>query len=66
VCVVSTRQETFNLIYAIMLAFKPFLRFIDIIRANCSSLFFFSYWGEIESTGYCGHYWPIVPAPDDR
>jgi hypothetical protein len=22
--------------------------------------------GETESTWYCGHYWPIVPAPDDR
>jgi hypothetical protein len=21
--------------------------------------------GETESTGYCGHHWPIVPAPDD-
>jgi hypothetical protein len=21
--------------------------------------------GETESTWYCGHYWPIVPAPDD-
>jgi hypothetical protein len=20
----------------------------------------------LESTWYCGHYWPIVPAPDDR
>jgi hypothetical protein len=24
-----------------------------------------SEWGETESTGYCGHYWPIVPAPGD-
>jgi hypothetical protein len=23
-------------------------------------------WGETESTWYCGHYWPIIPAPDDR
>jgi hypothetical protein len=22
--------------------------------------------GETESTWYCGHYWSIVPAPDDR
>jgi hypothetical protein len=22
--------------------------------------------GETESTWYCGHYWPIVPTPDDR
>jgi hypothetical protein len=27
---------------------------------------FCSSWGETESTWYCGHYWPIVPAPDDR
>jgi acyl-CoA synthetase (AMP-forming)/AMP-acid ligase II len=26
----------------------------------------FSGWGETESTWYVGHYWPIVPAPDDR
>jgi hypothetical protein len=23
-------------------------------------------WGESESTWYCGHYRPIVPAPDDK
>jgi hypothetical protein len=28
-----------------------------------SVFFFYSYWGETE---YCGHYWSIVPAPDDR
>jgi hypothetical protein len=30
--------------------------------------FFFSFsgWGETESTWYVGHFWPIVPAPDDR
>jgi hypothetical protein len=22
--------------------------------------------GETESTWYCGHYWPVVAAPDDR
>jgi hypothetical protein len=22
-------------------------------------------WDETECTWYCGHYWPIVPAPDD-
>jgi hypothetical protein len=27
---------------------------------------YYSYWGETESTWYCSHYWPIVPAPDDR
>jgi hypothetical protein len=25
-------------------------------------LLFFS-WGETELTWYCGHYWPIIPAP---
>jgi hypothetical protein len=29
-------------------------------------LFLFCSWGETESTWYCGSYWPIVPAPDDR
>jgi hypothetical protein len=31
-------------------------------------LFFFSFsgWGETESTWYVGHFWSIVPAPDDR
>jgi hypothetical protein len=28
--------------------------------------FSFSGWGEIESTWYVGHCWPIVQAPDDR
>jgi hypothetical protein len=23
-------------------------------------------WGGTKSTWYCGHFWPIVPAPDDR
>jgi hypothetical protein len=25
----------------------------------------FLWWDETESTRFCGHYWPIVPAPDD-
>jgi hypothetical protein len=29
-------------------------------------LLFYFLWGETESTWYCGHYWPTVPAPDDR
>jgi hypothetical protein len=34
---------------------------------TCSKLFFFySKWGETESTWYCDHYSPIVPAPDCR
>jgi hypothetical protein len=32
---------------------------------NSSPFIFFS-WGETESTWYCDHYWPIVPARDDR
>jgi hypothetical protein len=28
-------------------------------------IFYYSQWGETESTWYCGHYWTIVPAPDD-
>jgi hypothetical protein len=30
------------------------------------STIFYSYWGQTESTWYCGHYWPVVPATDDR
>jgi hypothetical protein len=35
---------------------------------STSILVFFSFlgWVETESTWYFGHYWPIVPAPDDR
>jgi hypothetical protein len=31
-------------------------------------VFFFNFlgWGETESTWHVGHYWPNVPAPDDR
>jgi hypothetical protein len=33
-------------------------------------VFFYSFcysgWSETESNWYCGHNWPIVPAPDDR
>jgi hypothetical protein len=36
-----------------------FQHFLD----NC--FFSFLRWGETESTRYVGHYWPIVPAPDD-
>jgi hypothetical protein len=38
-------------------------------RTGCwKDVSFFSFlgWGEAESTWYCGHYWPIVPAPVDR
>jgi hypothetical protein len=44
-----------------------------IIRAlfvlkDWKAVFFFSFlgWSETESTFYCGHYWPIVSAADDR
>jgi hypothetical protein len=30
------------------------------------SMYYYSQWGEAQSTWYCGHYWPIIPAPDDR
>jgi hypothetical protein len=34
---------------------------------GASSRFFFLFLAsETESTCYCGQYWPIVPAPDDR
>jgi hypothetical protein len=32
----------------------------------CKLFFSFLRWGETESTWYCGHFWPTVPAPDDR
>jgi hypothetical protein len=28
--------------------------------------YYYSWWCETEFTWYCGHFWPIVPAPDDR
>jgi hypothetical protein len=31
-----------------------------------SVLFRFLGWGEIESIWYVGHYWSVVPGPDDR
>jgi hypothetical protein len=39
----------------------------ELADANSVRGFFFNFigWGEIESTWYCGHYWPILPAPDD-
>jgi hypothetical protein len=38
------------------------------MKQNYTFFFFLSFlgWGETESTWYVGHYWPIVPAPDDR
>jgi hypothetical protein len=39
----------------------------DAIYFWFQPLFFFYYWwGGTKSTWYCGHFWPIVPAPDDR
>jgi hypothetical protein len=38
-----------------------------LINPTCIiCVFFFSGWGETESTWYVGQCWPIVPAPDDR
>jgi hypothetical protein len=44
----------------------------QFVRAICPkylimklTVFFFS-WGGTTSTWYCGHFWPIVQAPDDR
>jgi hypothetical protein len=42
---------------------KPLIR--PSLRSG-ASFFSFLEWGETESTWYFGHYWPIVPAPDDR
>jgi hypothetical protein len=39
-------------------------RFRKHLGSGRSALLF--WWGETESTSYCGHYWPIVPAPDHR
>jgi hypothetical protein len=53
------RDCTFNII-------RPTILFVSYLGAfRHINVFFFS-WGETESTWYCGHYWPIVPAPDDR
>jgi hypothetical protein len=55
--------------------FQLFSPFAIVLQYYCCTvhsviiLFFFLYyskWGEAESTSYCGRYWPIVPALDDR
>jgi hypothetical protein len=38
----------------------------QILASNISKLFFFVASGVGLSPLYCGHFWPIVPAPDDR
>jgi hypothetical protein len=40
--------------------------YYNIASNNLYTFYYYSLWGETESTWYCGHYWPIVPAPDDR
>jgi hypothetical protein len=46
------------------------IEFYIKIGLSCTLMwyFFFSFlkWGDTESTWYCGHYWPIIPDPDDR
>jgi hypothetical protein len=29
-------------------------------------IFYYYLWGGTRSTRYCGHFWPILQAPDDR
>jgi hypothetical protein len=41
-----------------------------VIERLCVELYviifyYYSYWGETESTWLSGHYWPIVAAPDN-
>jgi hypothetical protein len=36
----------------------------DIFGRTMAQTFFFKLAGR--DFGYCGHYWPIIPAPDDR
>jgi hypothetical protein len=52
----SRKQETET--YKAVTPFMPLALFIII--------FYCAWWGGTESTWYCGHYRPIVPAPDDR
>jgi hypothetical protein len=35
-------------------------------KCNRTLCFFLFLWGGTKSTRYCGHFWPIVQAPDDR
>jgi hypothetical protein len=35
-------------------------------RIDQRAIFFYYWWGGTKSTRYCGHFWPIVQAPDDR
>jgi hypothetical protein len=42
----------------------PLNMFLHVLATD--TVFIYSYWGETELTWYCGHYWHIVPAPDDR
>jgi hypothetical protein len=37
-----------------------------LLRFHKSFVLFFFYLLAGWDFGYCGHYWPIVPAPDDR
>jgi hypothetical protein len=44
--------------------------FKKVLTIEAPPFFFFFLvsmgWGETESTWYCGHYWPIIPAPNVR
>jgi hypothetical protein len=43
-----------------------FILSLDTTARSVLWVFSFLWWDKTGSTWYCGHYWPIVPAPDDR
>jgi hypothetical protein len=43
------------------LSFHPFTK-----KLILHGFFYYYSWGGTKSTRYCGHFWPLVQAPDDR
>jgi hypothetical protein len=41
-------------------------RFLPSLLGRCEFAYFFILWGGTKSTKYCGHFLPVVHAPDNR
>jgi hypothetical protein len=54
---IKVHGEVVHLLYAVKVA-------ISGSKSLCCCYCY--WWGENETTWYCGHYWPIVPAPVDN
>jgi hypothetical protein len=66
-CVVPPRQPAVALLRVIFIVYGMFnILKPEMYPNNIYDLFLFFSWGETESTLYCCHCWPIVPAPDGR